>query len=181
MGIVSSFAFAKTMHHDQRRKGFGAAFIAHPMAVAALVIEYGGYDPEDEVVRAAMLHDIIEDTPVLESHLAHAFTPRIARMVAELSHDEETTGKAKRQIYIDRMRTTHDWDVVLISACDKLDNMRSIKHMIRCCGGAEFKHGLWFYEELLKVYKVRELPETLLMEFEDTLSSVQAMYDAQAV
>jgi (p)ppGpp synthase/HD superfamily hydrolase len=151
------------------------------MAVASLVIEYGGYDPEDEVVRAALLHDVIEDTPLKEIHLAHSFTPRIARMVAELSHNENVSGRAKREQYIERMREVPEWGVVLISACDKLDNMRSIIHALRCCSAEEYRHGMWFYHDLLVVYKERELPDALIMEFEDTLTRVQAMFDDDPV
>lgn len=178
MGLVSAFAFAKTMHHDQRRKGFGSAFLAHPMAVAALVIEYGGYDPEDEVVRAALLHDIIEDTPVTERQLAHAFSPRIATMVSALTHEEGLRGKEKRLAYIDRIRAVEDHGVVVISACDKLDNLRSILHAQRCCGAEEYRSGMWYYHELLKVYEEHDIDESLLMSFRDTLKRVEDAFTA---
>ena len=54
----AALLLAERVHHDQRRKGTGIPYIAHVMAVAALVLEHGG--DEDEAI-AALLHDAAED------------------------------------------------------------------------------------------------------------------------
>lgn len=56
--LATAFAIAARAHAEQYRKGTTIPYLAHPMAVASLVIEFGGH--EDQVL-AALLHDAIED------------------------------------------------------------------------------------------------------------------------
>ena len=58
--MLRAYAFAEAAHRGQRRKD-DRAFIAHPVRVARLLAARG-YD--EEVVAAALLHDVVEDTPV---------------------------------------------------------------------------------------------------------------------
>ena len=53
-----ALVFASELHRQQRRKGSEVPYVAHLLAVAAIVMEHGG--DEDEAV-AALLHDAIED------------------------------------------------------------------------------------------------------------------------
>lgn len=173
MAFVGAVAFAKIMHGEQRRKGFDAPFIAHPLAVASLVMEYGQFEPDSDTVQAALLHDIVEDTVITAEHLAHEFSPKVAEMVLDLSHVEGVSGREKRLRYIQRMREVDDVRVVLISACDKLDNLRSILHVLRQGVDDSWYHGLWFYADLLDVYIDRGLPDLLLQEYRSTLERVE--------
>lgn len=175
MAFVGAVAFAKIMHGDQLRKSFKAPYITHPLAVASLVMEYGNYEPDDEVVQAALLHDIVEDTPVKLVHIAHEFSPRVADMVNELSHVEGQSGRTKRLAYIAVMENTTEPGVLLISACDKMDNLRSILHSIHINDGDAYRHGIWFYRDLLDVYKRRGVPTPLLVMFEEALVRVETL------
>ena len=60
--IRSAYEFAKQQHGDQRRKS-GEPYITHPLAVAQIVAEELHLDSES--IEAALLHDVIEDTPAL--------------------------------------------------------------------------------------------------------------------
>lgn len=52
-------AFAKRAHEGQERKYTFEPYVSHPIAVAAIVAEYGG---DDDMIAAALMHDVIEDT-----------------------------------------------------------------------------------------------------------------------
>jgi (p)ppGpp synthase/HD superfamily hydrolase len=77
-------AFAARAHGaiDQRRKYTGEPYIAHPRAVAALVREAA---QGDETIAAALLHDVVEDTPVTLSDVRAEFGGYVAQLVDELT------------------------------------------------------------------------------------------------
>ena len=181
MAFVGAVAFAKIMHGDQKRKSFNSPFISHPMAVASLVMEYGQFEPDDEVVQAALLHDIVEDTPVKLVHLANEFSPRVAAIVNELTHAEGQSGRLKRLSYLEVMENTEEPATLLISACDKLDNMRSIIHSIHIGDGEAYRGGMWFYHDLFDIYRRRQVSPLLLLEYEHTLQRVTELFDAELV
>src|SRR4051794_24416726 len=74
--------FAIECHHGQYRKGSSAPYISHPMAVASLVMDYGG---NEDQVAAALLHDVIEDCGVSETEIDARFGNMVARIVADCS------------------------------------------------------------------------------------------------
>ena len=132
--IADALRYAADAHRGQNRKRTTTPYIAHPLAVSALVLEYGG--DEDEAV-AALLHDVAEDADNGAAHLeeiGELFGPRVQRIVALCS---DTIVKPKpdwavrKASYITRVRehvTAPDVDVgyLRVSAADKLHNARSI-------------------------------------------------------
>ena len=72
---------ADRIHAKQRRKGNGQPYILHPIRVAGRVatLEVA----TDEMVAAAFLHDVIEDTEATEAELAVLFGPTITAIVIE--------------------------------------------------------------------------------------------------
>ncbi len=123
--LVSAVEFACTHHSGQRRKGSGAPYVTHPMAVASLVAEFGG---DEEQAIAAMLHDIIEDCDVMREDVAERFGERVAEMV-EACTDTDATPKPpwrpRKEAHIAHVRGLTP-DKKLVIACDKLHNARSI-------------------------------------------------------
>ena len=59
--LVDAFAFTLESHATQLRRGSAIPYVAHPLAVASIVLELGG--DEDEAI-AALLHDVVEDCGV---------------------------------------------------------------------------------------------------------------------
>lgn len=80
--ILKAAAFAATAHGDQKRKYTGEPYITHPLAVAALVADFT--ENEDMIV-AAILHDVVEDTPVGLAEISAEFGPNVAKIVDELT------------------------------------------------------------------------------------------------
>jgi len=120
------------LHRSQFRKARNVPYVAHLWSVAALVLEHGG---DDHQVAAALLHDAAEDQggePVL-ARIAAELDDEVADLVRQLSDSlaDTTTGEAKqdwdtrKRGYIASLAQADD-RVLLVSACDKLHNLRSL-------------------------------------------------------
>jgi (p)ppGpp synthase/HD superfamily hydrolase len=108
--VWHAYEFAKRAHGRQRRVG-GERYITHPVAVAGIVASHGGGVP---AICAALLHDVIEDTPVTSNRLHAWFGPGVAGMVEGL-----TLGA----VHADPSAAP---ELVLIVIADRLHNMRTI-------------------------------------------------------
>ncbi len=64
--IKDIISLAKELHGDQKRKYTGEPYVNHTIQVAKIVKDYGG---DDNMVYAAVLHDVLEDTPIRELDL----------------------------------------------------------------------------------------------------------------
>jgi GTP pyrophosphokinase len=150
------------------------------MAVAALVLEAGG--GEDEAV-AALLHDVVEDCggmPVLEE-VRRRFGNRVADIVQGCT-DAYTIPKPewkKRKLdYLDLLRRAGD-DVRLVSAADKLHNVRTILADYRREGDAVWDRfsgrrdgTLWYYRAVLDVLR-EGTPNRLIDELQRVVTELE--------
>ena len=152
----SAFQYAHELHTDHLRKGSATPYLAHLLAVTAIVLENGG---DEEMAIAALLHDAVEDQggyPILEN-IRNEFGERVAEFVDQLS-DSYTNPKPpwrKRKIDYLAHLPEASYGALLISLADKLHNARSIiqdfdthGHTIwdRFNGGKEGV--LWYYRSL---------------------------------
>jgi (p)ppGpp synthase/HD superfamily hydrolase len=156
-----AFLFASEKHASQTRKKTDVPYISHLMSVASLVLEAGG--GEDEGV-AALLHDVVEDCgghPVLEE-IRQRFGDRVATIV-EGCTDAYTIPKPpwkqRKLDYLEVLRRA-DEDVRLVSAADKLHNVRSILADYRREGDSVWERfsgqrdgTLWYYRAVLDVLR----------------------------
>ena len=156
-----AFLFAAEKHASQTRKKTDVPYISHLMSVASLVLEAGG--GEDEGV-AALLHDVVEDCgghPVLEE-IRQRFGERVANIV-EGCTDAYTIPKPpwkqRKLDYLEVLRRA-DEDVRLVSAADKLHNVRSILADYRREGDSVWERfsgrrdgTLWYYRAVLNVLR----------------------------
>jgi (p)ppGpp synthase/HD superfamily hydrolase len=156
------------MLHIERRKGTDIPYMAHLLGVAALVMgEAGHAEVTEDMVIAALLHDAAEDHggQLRLDDIEHNFGRDVAQMVESLSDSlaEDSSKKApwreRKENYLKRLRR-EPADVLLISAADKLYNARAILDDYRKIGPEVWKrfkrgrkHQLWYFRELLKVFK----------------------------
>jgi (p)ppGpp synthase/HD superfamily hydrolase len=90
--LADALALAVEAHDGQVRKGTQIRYISHPLAVASLVLEYGG--SEDQAI-AGLLHDAIEDGgSAYAPRIAAAFGPEVLALV-EACSDGTAESKAK--------------------------------------------------------------------------------------
>jgi GTP pyrophosphokinase len=124
-----AFELANFSHRHQRRRTH-EPYILHPIAVARICAEEIGLGPT--AICAALLHDVVEDTPVALEEIHHRFGERIAQMVGGLTKlDSAYQSESKQAENFKKVLSTLIVDVriVLIKMADRLHNMRTITAM----------------------------------------------------
>lgn len=181
--------WASKLHRGQTRKGSGAPAIAHPLGVAALVLEHGGTETE---AIAALLHDAIEDAGVTPKRVRKRFGAKVTRIVvactdidAKGKHaaDRSATTWWKRKRHTLRVLAdpaTPD-SVLRVKAADTLWNARSIVADLRRSGPEAwgwFHAGaadqLWFHRSVASTLS-RRLPGTLTEELRVAVSDMERL------
>jgi len=186
-----AFLLASDLHRDHCRKrsasedahGPAIPYLSHLLAVAALVMEYGG---DEEAAIAAILHDAVEDRGGAETlaRIRAQFGDQVAGLVASVSDDIPAPGSDKapweqrKRAYLDRLADqtpqTH-----LVCAADKLANARSILKDLREIGDTvwgRFKKGrdgtLWYYRQMADAFN-RLGPASLAAELDGTVTLIE--------
>ena len=177
-----AFLYAAEKHATQTRKKTDVPYISHLMSVAALVLEAGG--DEDQAI-AALLHDVVEDcggVPVLEE-VQRRFGDRVAKIV-EGCTDAYTIPKPpwkqRKLDYLEILRRADD-DIRLVSAADKLHNVRTILADYRTEGDAVWQRfsgrrdgTLWYYRAVLEVLQGGH-PNPLLDELQRVVTELETL------
>jgi (p)ppGpp synthase/HD superfamily hydrolase len=162
--LLRAFRFAAEKHKGQTRKASTIPYITHLMGVASLVLEAGG---DEDLAIGALLHDVVEDcggAPMLKE-VRRRFGKRVAKVVDGCT-DADTYPKPpwreRKEKYIRHLKSA-DADTQLVSAADKLNNVRSILSDYRVLGESvwsRFNGGrdgtLWYYRTLLDVFLQHE-------------------------
>ncbi|MDO4315265.1 MAG: bifunctional (p)ppGpp synthetase/guanosine-3',5'-bis(diphosphate) 3'-pyrophosphohydrolase [Oscillospiraceae bacterium] len=128
--IRAAFEFADKSHEGQKRKS-GEPYIIHPLAVAQIVAEELKLDSES--IEAALLHDVIEDTPATHEEVAKLFSPTIADLVEGVSKLTRIQYATKEDEQMENLRKmliamSKDIRVILIKVADRLHNMRTMEY-----------------------------------------------------
>lgn len=182
-------AVANYAHYDQTRKGTTIPYIAHPLAVASLAIEFGAN--EDQAI-AALLHDAIEDGGAeYEQIILQNFGESVLAMVQGCTdgvpdaNGEKADWWDRKSAYLDHLEKAAD-DVLLVSGADKLHNARAIVIDLREVGPAVFdrfkagmKGTLWYYRNLADIFKRRGSPMAKQLEAAVSEMEKLAVFDAQ--
>jgi (p)ppGpp synthase/HD superfamily hydrolase len=129
--------YSTHVHGGQIRKGTSIPYVAHLLAVAATVLEYGG---DEDLAIAALLHDSVEDqggAPRLEDVRNH-FGVRVARIVEACSDSFANTAKGERKLPAKKRRRAYlihlrkaDKDILNVALADKVHNARAILRDLR--------------------------------------------------
>jgi len=174
--------FAVKAHSGTERRGKGFPYIVHPMEAVEIVATMTA---DQELLAAAALHDIVEDTPFTVDDIRAEFGDRIADLVkAETDIDvgenisEAESWHTRKQAAIDRLSHTSK-DAKTVALGDKLSNMRaiwrdwldkgdSIWNIFHVNDPAEHE---WHYRGLADA--LRELDDTIAFkEFEHLINKV---------
>jgi hypothetical protein len=125
--LGEAVALAEKAHRPKLDKGSGRPYIAHPMRVAATVIDAGGTANQ---VYAALLHDVLEDAAAGEQvelrQKVAAFGETVERIVVACSDAKPDDGHkspwlGRKRAHIDHLRDGVLEDAYLVVAADKLD------------------------------------------------------------
>jgi (p)ppGpp synthase/HD superfamily hydrolase len=139
--IRDALETAQVAHAGQIRNGSGGMpYIEHPMAVAELLAEHGVED--DEVLAAALLHDVVEDSYMTVTDLRQRFGERVAALVDALSDDESIGSYRERKDEHRGRVAAAAGDALAIYGADKLTNIGTLRRTYATEGeavAAEFK------------------------------------------
>ncbi len=130
MELVSeAIIFAAKAHDSMRRKKSDVPYILHPMEAAVIV---GSVTDKQEVIAAAMLHDVVEDAGITMSEIENTFGKRVAELVASETEDKRAelppyiTWRVRKEEAIALLEQTNDLDVKILYLGDKLANIRAV-------------------------------------------------------
>jgi (p)ppGpp synthase/HD superfamily hydrolase len=179
--------FANQIHSTQARKGIGAPYISHLMAVSAQVLEYGG--DEDQAI-AALLHDAAEDCggrPMLET-VRVMFGEDVAAIVeccTDTFDEPKPAWRHRKEAYIDRMKC-EPARARLVVTSDKLHNLSNTLRDIRTQGAASWcntmaatpngsaEKQLWYFKACRDAL-ANEWSHPLLDEFSRAVHEIQQL------
>ncbi len=124
--IERAFHTADEAHKNVKRRS-GEPYICHPLAVARLVLDLG---MDSESIAAALLHDVVEDTPITIEEVEKSFGAEVALLVdgvtkltkIQFSSIEEQQAENLRKMLL---AMSQDVRVMIIKLCDRLHNMRT--------------------------------------------------------
>ena len=125
--VKRAFVVARDAHEGQSRSS-GEPYITHPVAVASIIAEMR---LDHEAVMAALLHDVIEDTPYTEEQLKDEFGASVAEIVEGVSKLDKLKFRTRQEAEVANFRKmilamTKDIRVVLIKLADRTHNMRTL-------------------------------------------------------
>jgi (p)ppGpp synthase/HD superfamily hydrolase len=120
--LLKSVDFAARAHRDQRRKGPAQEpYINHPVEVARLIVECQP-DTSEDVLCAAVLHDVIEDCGATHAEIAACFNENIANIVLEVSDDKALPRDERKAKQIE-MAPHLSESAKLVRLADKIANV----------------------------------------------------------
>ena len=142
--------FAVKAHAGTERRGKGFPYIVHPLEAVEIVATI---TPDQELLAAAALHDVVEDTDISADDLRAEFGNRIADLVVAESDvfeegvSEEDSWHTRKQAAIDRLAAA-PYEAKIVAMGDKLSNMRAIARDYVRMG-----------DELWKIFHVKDIQE----------------------
>lgn len=124
LSVFDTVVFASEKHKNQRRKDSEKTpYINHPLNVCFRLIKAAITDVD--VLNAALLHDIIEDTDTTFEELVDRFGKRVATIVAECSDNKELDKVERKRLQVEHAKhVSHE--AKLVKLADKLDNVAGL-------------------------------------------------------
>ena len=192
--FAEAVGFAREKHHGLVRKGTRIPYLSHLLAVASLAIEDAASDPLlddqfEDIAVAAVLHDVVEDTPVEVDEVADRFGSEVARIVESCS-DATSLPKPpwweRKETYIQHLEEA-DQAVLCVALADKRHNARCIVNDATGLG-AEFwtrfsagpKEQSWYYRTVTEVL-VRRRPGFAAQELSRSVDRLCDLVKAHVV
>lgn len=158
--VELALRWAAKCHRHHHRKGSDLPYITHPVSAAMFLIRVGIDD--DEILAAAMLHDVVEDTDCSLETLGSHFPPRVVSLVAamtERQHDADGRKRSWQERKADHLQhiAAEPWEARAIVLADKLHNLGSM--VFDLDHGEELwsrftsspERTLWYYREMIAV------------------------------
>ncbi|MEO8534025.1 MAG: RelA/SpoT family protein [Flavobacterium sp.] len=188
--IRTAFDVAVDAHKEQRRKS-GEAYIFHPIAVAKIVASEIGLGATS--IAAALLHDVVEDTPITVEDIERLFNPKVAQLVEGLTKISMVQKDLNASMQAENFRKmiltlNDDVRVILIKLADRLHNMQTMDSMVEYKQTKIASETLYIYAPLahrLGLYNIKTKLEDLGLKYtepavyEDIVSKIRETKEEQ--
>jgi (p)ppGpp synthase/HD superfamily hydrolase len=123
--VRDAYELLVSKHAGQRQKVNGHPYLEHPVLVAGDVGE-AGFDPE--MIAAALLHDIVEDSDTTVAEVRERFGDRVAGLVDAMTDEAVDVEPYERRKSLHRERVVASGpEAAAIFAADKLNNVRALR------------------------------------------------------
>ncbi|MEJ2176965.1 MAG: RelA/SpoT family protein, partial [Gammaproteobacteria bacterium] len=160
--IEKACEFGAEAHQGQTRLS-GEAYISHPVAVAQIL---GEMRMDRRTIIAAILHDVVEDTPITLEQISEQFGDDVARLVDGVSKVSQLEVDSKEHAEVASFRKmfmamAHDIRVIIIKLCDRLHNMRTLDSLKDSKRKRIARQTLDIYAPIANRMGMRELSNTL--------------------
>ena len=163
MELVSkAIEFAVKAHDGMRRKKSETPYILHPLEAAVIV---STMTSDQNVIAAAILHDVVEDTNVTIEEIEETFGKRVKDLVTSETEDKmphipaSESWRIRKEESLALLEKTEDIDILILWLGDKLSNMRSIYRDWKIEGDAMWQNfnqknvdeQAWYYKTIVKL------------------------------
>ncbi len=172
--IHKAYEFALNSHGDQLRKS-GEPYIIHPISVAKILI---GFGMDCQSVVAALLHDVVEDTPVTSEEVRRLFGAQVQVLVDGVTKLGKVPLQGKEEQQAENLRKlllamSEDIRVIIIKLADRLHNMRTLKYVAEQKRRDTAKETIEIYAPIahrLGIRPVKEELEDLAISYLDPIA-----------
>ena len=128
--VQEAFGVASAAHQGQKRLS-GEAYITHPIAVASILADL---HLDGQTICAALLHDVIEDTPTAKEEITEKFGREVAELVDGVSKLDKVQFKSRKEAQAESFRKmmlamVRDIRVIMVKLADRTHNMRTLGAM----------------------------------------------------
>lgn len=167
--ILKAYRYAEEHHKGQKRVS-GEDYIVHPLAVAYILADL---QLDDATICAALLHDVVEDTPATNEDIIKIFSKEVADMVAGVTKLSKIRYVTIEEQQVENYRKMFlamgkDIRVILIKLADRLHNMRTLSSLKRDRQIANAKETMELYAPLanrLGIYSLKWELEDLAFRY----------------
>jgi GTP pyrophosphokinase len=127
--VAEAVTFALRFHGDQKRPT-GAPYVEHLLEALEVLVRGAGVSDPD-VLCAAVLHDVVEDTPCTIAGVRESFGDRVADVVGWVTIPEAEDGadkQAVKEAYLMRLADAPD-DAILVKLADRASNVQTLRNL----------------------------------------------------
>jgi guanosine-3',5'-bis(diphosphate) 3'-pyrophosphohydrolase len=127
--VAAAVDFAIQYHGDQRRPT-GAPYLEHLLEALEVLVRGAGVT-DKEMLCAAVLHDVVEDTPATVDDVRERFGDRVATMVGWVTKPEPEDGtdrKAAKHAYLNHLKDAPD-DAIVVKLADRVSNVQTLRNL----------------------------------------------------
>ena len=162
--LDEALRFAISAHEGMRRKVDGSPYVLHPLEAAIIAATMTS---DEDVICAAALHDVVEDTPYSPETIGEMFGEHVEMLVVSESENKRRdlpssqTWLIRKQESLEELAQSQDEGIAIIWLSDKLSNMRSLSRTFDSEGDAMWNHfnqkdpamHEWYYRQIAELTK----------------------------